>query len=137
MQRKLGCGGRPSYGPIPRNARIWQAGIERRRCWRLDNFVIVYRREYKILYGCIIYEPAWWKKCGEKIAIAEDAGMKRFITYYKKDAKRCGDFDNSASTDVYICLNCIDNLQKRQDFLDKYDELLQEKKQLLIQKQQP
>ncbi len=27
QQRQLGCGGNPAYGPIPRDAPIWQAGI--------------------------------------------------------------------------------------------------------------
>jgi hypothetical protein len=40
---------------------------------------------------------------------------------YMSETKRCGDFDSKAYLGVYICINCIDNEEKRYHFLKQYD----------------
>jgi hypothetical protein len=41
--------------------------------------------------------------------------------YKKNDAKSCGDIDDNSSLGFYICQDCIDNKEKRQNFLGQYD----------------
>jgi hypothetical protein len=119
-QRPLGCGGKPAYGPISRGAEIWQAIKDEDEATREAARQAEQQGKERIIQpvGPQLIEE------GLKLNFIGPKG-----TYYrsvqitpKNDAKCCGDLDNNASFEVYICFECVNNLQKRKDFLKKYDE---------------
>ncbi len=94
-QRELGCGKTPTYGPIARDAKIWQNAGGYECLIDLGNH-IADRPDNSYAFGC--YE-----------------------NYYKNNVKCCGDFDNDTSRGVYICWSCIWYDHIRKAFLSKYD----------------
>ncbi len=50
-----------------------------------------------------------------------DMWMGRTGEFKVTETKCCGDFDNETYRGVYICYNCIKNVQTRNIFLSQYD----------------
>jgi hypothetical protein len=102
LKRAFGCGGSPAYGPIRRDAHIWQAYL-----YRLDRDWLTGRG----LKGRTLTDPLTY--------------IKQYTTYYRSKTKCCGDFDNESSRGFYICYGCIKNEQTKKNFLSQYDKSTQ------------
>ncbi len=96
-QRQLGCGKKPSYGPIPRDDGIWT------EIWNPGPEPMI-----KAFAGWPGDQVAWDDRC-------------HIPTDKKSETKSCGDFDDNSSTGVYICEGCITNIHRIYAFLQNYD----------------